>query len=382
MNMKTKNLTYLFGIYGFILPTFNVTDSGVDSINNKNNMTAFVAAANPVLALKQGTAASTFQVAQSRFGFDFATDAQVKGILEFDLMDFTKSSATTTGFPRVRRALIEAPIGNGFTLEAGQDWDLFNGGVHPFTYNYVGHYFESGDSGFMRTQFVIKKQFESSSVSLSAGLPTANTTATENQVELSLIPVITAQAQWKMESIRFGITALGASTYTDSSATNKITSMGVALFEESSSKESGFSTRAKAYCGQNLANIAMLSLSFGRFGNDVYECGGYITPKYDLTPTTGLFVGAGAAYALNPSNVAAAYTQTGSTYSLSSTLPGIQGNVTARIGIDHEISPKVKIFSELAYLWTRHKLLANEVALGINSDTQAFVLQSGLMMTL
>ncbi|MCM0605067.1 MAG: hypothetical protein KA715_03180 [Xanthomonadaceae bacterium] len=378
---NSQSIRYLFGIYGFILPTFYISDSAIDTFN-RNNLTAFTAAANPVLSVRPSLPTSSFQVGQSRLGFDFPIETLGKGVLEFDFIDFTKSSPTTAALPRVRRASIDLALGDGYSLLAGQDWDLFNSGVHPYTYNFVGHFFSAGDSGFMRTQFTLKKKIESFQIAVSFGLPAANNTSIDSTTELSLLPVTELQAQWSTDSIRFGVTLLGALTLTDVNSSDRIMSAGAVAYEESSSKDSPLSTKAKVYCGKNLSNLGMLSLSYGRIGNDVSECGAVFTPKYQLSSSTGVFLGMGFAAAIQPEMVAAAYSGSPGSYTLNTQLPGIERNLTARIGFDHELAPKVKVFSELSFLSTRHKLRTAELSSGINTEDQAFILGTGLMLTL
>ncbi len=162
-----------FCFYGFLLPTLSVASQGVESFSQPNQ-SAFTAAANPALLGNHTAARSSFQIAQSRMGFVVRPETKTNGRLEFDFIDFTKATPTTAALPRVRRALIEHSLSDSLTLRMGQDWDLVSP-LAPHTYNYVGHYFQSGDIAFMRIQAQLIPGVETGSTALLWACPRTTT---------------------------------------------------------------------------------------------------------------------------------------------------------------------------------------------------------------
>ena len=95
-----------FKFYGFVLPYFSVTSGAVETFSQQNEG-AVTAAANPAIAgANVGSARSTFQVAQSRFGFTVDPTADIQARIEMDFIDFSKASPTTAAVPRLRRATV------------------------------------------------------------------------------------------------------------------------------------------------------------------------------------------------------------------------------------------------------------------------------------
>ena len=127
----------------------------VDSFGNTNMSAPTVASSSN--ALGSNLARGTFQIAQSRFGA-WIDQGKVKGHLEFDLIDFAKASPVTQIFPRLRIADLDYQIDDSQTVSFGQDWDLFASPYRPFTYNFVGFFFQSGNVGFMRNQVTYSLQ--------------------------------------------------------------------------------------------------------------------------------------------------------------------------------------------------------------------------------
>ncbi len=74
-----------------------------------------------------------------------------KGVVELDFIDFDRSQATVGIRPRLRLLGIEKAFLSGDTIFLGQDWDIL-AMSKPFTYNFVGLYFRSGNVGFLRPQ--------------------------------------------------------------------------------------------------------------------------------------------------------------------------------------------------------------------------------------
>lgn len=138
--------------YGFIRATLISSSQAVDSFGN-TNMTAPVKAAPS--SANNSTYRSSFEFAQTRAGIRIPGD-KINGVIEVDFIDFTKATAGTKALPRLRLAIVNYKLSETQLLEIGQDWDIFSP-TKPSTYNFVGLYFNAGNSGFMRPQIKYKQ---------------------------------------------------------------------------------------------------------------------------------------------------------------------------------------------------------------------------------
>lgn len=370
-----------FKAYGFVIPSWNVAAGGTESFSQPNT-SAYTAAANPLLSTARAETRSTFQVAQSRIGFLATTSSQLQARLEFDFIDFAKSSPTTASLPRVRRALIEYSPSTELKLRIGQDWDLFSP-LAPHSYNLVGHYFESGDVGFMRSQLQFLLRKGSLEHGLAFGLPGNNNSAADGLLELALLPTMAVRESFHWsESSQVGISFLLAALRGSTSNADRYLAGGLSGFVEwvCAGKTE---IHSEIYYGENTANLGLLGLSFHNAvsSTSTREAGAYITARMPVGDSA-VFAGAGGAYVLNPSDLPSSYTASGTSYALSnpSTGPGIESNLTVRIGADHKVEEKFVVFAEIAWLATRHHFQAAELALK-DPVAQSFVAELGGMVS-
>jgi hypothetical protein len=341
-------------IYGFILPNIIGATRGVESFSQPN-MSAFTAAGNPLLATSPNQSRATFQVAQSRLGFLMGSKTSVQGRLEFDFVDFTKASPTTASVPRLRRATVEYHVDEHNVIVMGQDWDLFSA-FHPIDYNFVGHYFESGSSGFMRQQLTWIRTTSDLELGGSIGLQTANPNAPDGNVELSKFPAFVVRGAYLFgEHNRVGLSGIASQLLVDRTTDQKLPAYGVKGFSEFFLAGGDLDIRTEIYAGRNLFNLGTLTLSYGSALSDVAEVGGWMTGRYSLSQKFGIFGGGGIAKVLNPQRMLASYTLSpAGVYSLAGTGPGIERNWTVRIGAEYKPEPLLSIFAEVAYLNTLH----------------------------
>lgn len=359
-----------FKLYGFILPNFIVSDQAVESFS-QNNLSAYTAAANPFLAQNANRPRSSFQVAQSRFGFEIQTDPSVLGRIEFDFIDFTKASPTTSAVPRVRRALIDWKTSEATRVQFGQDWDLFSP-LGPHTFNYVGHYFESGDLGFMRQQAVLLHSIGESEFGAAIGLQTQNSKAADGNVEVGNWP--TFALRWRLQPresalAQTGFSAIATEILVDRTRVIRKGAYGLNAFAELN-LGSSLNWRTEAYAGRNLFNLGLLSLSFGDAAHDASEFGFFSTARYSFDPKHFIFGGVGLAKILNPATMA--------TSAIGG--PGLEKNFTARIGYEYKPLPALTWFVELAHLATTHHYTAADPSLS-NPQADAFIANSGLLLS-
>ncbi len=368
-----ENAANHFSFYGFLLPTFEVASSGVESFSQPN-LTAYTAASNPVLGSSPTQARKGFHVSQSRFGF-LGKAAGAQGRFEFDIIDFKKASPTTGALPRVRRAVIDMPVSEATTLHFGQDWDIVSP-MAPHTFNYVGHYFESGDIGFMRIQLAATIDSGTWQHAFALGLPGNNNDPADQLLELGRIPTLA----WR-ETIHLGKGQVGWSVLAaflrfdramgDLHAAGALTAFGELIPNET------LQLRMEAYVGRNTANLGMLGLAFGnKTATAVDEAGAYVTLRQSLGASAAVFAGVGGSWVLNPSSMLAAYVPAASPV-LGNTGPGIEQNLTARVGYEHKLADALNFFAEVAALATRHHLAAADLA-NVSPNQSAVLGQTGM----
>lgn len=357
--------------YGFLIPSVTVSSSGVESFSQPNS-SAYTAAGNPVINKSSASSTASWQVAQSRFGVKLSDSSGVDGMLEFDFIDFTKASPTTAAVPRVRRALVKWQTESGWTYQLGQDWDLASSTV-PFTYNFVGHYFETGDIGFMRMQFIGLKKHGDWESGWALGMPTQNSKATSSGVELGQWPTVAfRQTYTGISDVKLGASLIAASFQPSPTASFRAFGGAFKMFAEGKSGETKWMT--EGYIGQNTSNLGMLGLGFADYVHPrVREAGVYFSAKHPLSPETRVFGGAGASFVLNPSQMSSADKTT-----IGATGPGIEKNFTVRAGVDHDLAKSLVGFAELAYLNTTHHLSSADSS--TNPQCDAFVLNTGVML--
>ncbi len=356
--------------YGFVLPFYSLATSGTESFSNPNQG-AISAAGNPVLAgASSGNLRSTFQVAQSRVGFTISPAPTLDARVELDFIDFTKSSPTLSANPRLRRAVLSYVLHENFKLQLGQDWDLISP-LMPFTYNFVGHFFEAGDIGFMRHQLTGLWSHGAWETGFALGLPSQNATFSDGNSELTVVPTISFRETYHGEGWSAGASAMFASLR--ASSTSRIGSGAITAF--GTVKNAQFEFRTEGYWGRNTQNLGLLGLSFcnaTNAGNCPDEAGFYVSAKRTFGPASVFASLGGAAVLRNLDSVLASYDPTKLT--LAGTGPGIESNWTAHFGGDYKIAEGALFWGEVSFWSTRHHLAAGATA---SPQASALVFQVG-----
>jgi hypothetical protein len=358
----------LFRPYAIIKPTFIAGSKAVESFSQPN-ASGMTAAGNPVLAsLANGKSGSftTFQAAQSRLGFWFDEKGPVKGHLEFDFLDFTKSSPTTASLPRLRIASLDWALSKTFTISAGQDWDLYSP-INPYTTDIPAVAFEASNSGFMRQQ--AKFIYHNDSVELAAalGLAGVNNGAKFNAVEYSRLPSLALRAALLFgKAGRVGVSAIGSRwRFAPGAANERTATIGAVNIYGDVTPFERFNVRFEGYLGKDLATLGALTLANGTVANDLNEAGGFISAKYGFTDEHALYLTAGTAKVLNDGKVLPSYTYAatadGSTPAFTSAaptagVPGIIANTNLRLGYEYRYSKLLALQIEGVYFHTHHKL--------------------------
>ncbi len=381
----------LFRPYAWIKPTIIVASDSLESFSQPN-ASAATAAGNPVLSALRGEAHTTFQVAQSRFGFWFNEKAPVRGQLEFDLIDFTKSSPTVAAVPRVRIAKVEWQLSDSLLLLAGQDWDLFQP-INPHTFDIVSVAFQAGNTAFMRQQ--AKFLYNAGSVELGAavGLAGINNAARANIPEYGRLPTLGLRAALSLGTGgRVGLSAIGTEWRfaPDQPNERKAFAGGLGVFGDVTPFEH-FNLRFEAYGGRNLGNLGTLSLATGSAAEDLDEGGVFVSAKYNLSEAHAVYVLGGAAQVLNdgdvlpsyayPATVTAGDMPATSLATLAGTGAGISENFLARLGYEYRYDKTIAFVLEGFAFQSKHEL-NQDFDSRFDDDRNALGGELGLMFTL
>ncbi len=349
--------------YAWIKPTIIFTSAPVESFSQPNAI-AGTAAGNPVLAALDEPGL-TFQAQQSRAGVWFNDKAPVRGQLEVDFIDFSRSSPTTASVPRLRIAKVEWQLTDSLLLVAGQDWDLFQP-VNPTSFDIVSVAFQAGNTAFMRQQAKFIHTSDSLELSAAVGLATNNNTARALLPEYNPLPTLALRAALLLGPMgRIGVSAIGTNWRFAPDAANerKALAGGAGIYGDIT-PASGLNLRFEVYGGRNLANLATLSLGTGRVDEDLDEAGGFLSAKYSLTEQHALYALGGAAMVLNDEDVVPSYGYAGA---MPGDMPaessaaltggaGITQNITARLGYEYKYDKMITFVLEGFMFQTEHVL--------------------------
>ena len=164
--MLFENEDYKFNFYGFFQ---------LDAAYQSDMMNSYTAPRYPLPETVANDDATTNLTAMSsRFGFKWQGPVvygatRVNGCLEWDLFDGTSRNQMKF---RTRLAYFELK-GEGYSIIAGQHWDLFAAGM-PNTLVTNGFYWETGNTGFRRAQIRYTRFWKSGEFAISLGDPTAD----------------------------------------------------------------------------------------------------------------------------------------------------------------------------------------------------------------
>ncbi len=273
-------------VYGRLKANIMSASNALNTFNNVN-MGAATAATNTDAYTGETGDRSTFQVVQSRIGSKFKLNEKVKALIEVDFIDFSQTSPTTTVYPRLRRAMITHQVTDKLQLQMGQDWDLFSG-LNPKNYNYIGNYFNAGNIGFMKNQFIGSYQLNSQdklSFAISQAGNSSNPTETEleNENRISLTGVFE-------KALKHGLVQLGIISATRDFQNKEEQIWGVSLGGQY--KVGSLNITTEVYNGEGLNKLALLSLQNNNFA---HEYGGYLNSQYQFLEESFFILGFGMA---------------------------------------------------------------------------------------
>ncbi|MET0286663.1 MAG: hypothetical protein ABW352_19440 [Polyangiales bacterium] len=375
-------------IYGILRPIASFSGRAVESFSNPNQSAA-TAAANPALAALPNDARLSFQVAQSRFGMWFGEKTPLRGHIEFDFIDFARSSPTVQSLIRLRIATIEYDPIDKLTLIAGQDWDLFSP-INAHGMNLVGTHFQSGNTGFMRNQLkVLYKLGDKLELGGAIGLQGANAAFRDAALELGRMPTFAVRATALLGKLgKVGINGIATRLRLSPGPTERMTFAGAGgLFGEITPTETT-QIRFEGYAGQNLANLGTLALAQATLADDIKEIGGFVSVRQTFLNRHAFYGSFGTAQTFNGEDVAPSYAYAASaagatpalgSATLAGTGPGIRWNEKALIGYDFKPVKALSIGLEVFWFKTRHQLQEVDVARISNATRKAFGADVGMV---
>jgi hypothetical protein len=357
-------------IHGILKPTVTFSSAAVESFSNPN-ASAITAAANPVLANLPDDARLTLQVAQTRFGIWVGEKTPFRAHLEFDFIDFAKSSPTVQALLRLRIASVEWSVTDALVLAAGQDWDL-DAPVNAFGVNLVGTQFQSGNHGFMRQQvkalYTIGSMLE---LGAAIGLPAANSTAKDAAIELGRVPTFALRATALLGKVgRIGVSGIMTRLRFTPGPSERYAAAGIATLFGDLTPLQTLSLRFEGYVGQNVANLGALGIGTGSRASDVSEAGFFVSARQLLAEQHAVFGTYSHARALDVDDVAPsyAYPMSGgalpafSAATAAGTGTGIRWNQSARLGYEYKPIKGMALAVEGFWYNTHHQLLAVDTA--------------------
>ncbi|MBY0383611.1 hypothetical protein K2X05_00500 [bacterium] len=244
---------------------------------------------------------------------------------------------------------------DAWTFHVGQQWDLFSP-LGPTTYNYIGHYFLSGDLGFMRLQAMALYKKDNMEHGIAIGFPTFSNQSQEALAELSKWPTLSLRETITNNEWTYGASGIIGHLELPSRLRSQ-TPFAVNLFAQY--KDTNDEVNFESYYGHNTENLSLQGLSYSASLLTLREAGAFITVRRKLNEKNRFFYGIGYAKVLNPENLDPSYknTTTGNVFNLTSggsTGYGLAQNGTARLGYEYLYKKNMIAFFETAHLYSEH----------------------------
>lgn len=342
--------------YGFIKASAMYSTSALASYNNIN-LSAPTNAATRSRSVDK-TSRMSFQTQQSRIGANLKKGENLSAKLEFDFIDFNKSSPTVQANPRVRIAAVTYSWENQKVI-IGQDWDMFSP-VTSYTFDYVGLYFLAGNTGFIRQQAQYLNAQGDWEFGAALGMAGNNPGASDSDLELAKSPTYALRATRNLEKGKFGLSGIYSRLNYETTNHTSHDAYGFNGFYEKNYSAVG--VKSEIYYGQNLANIGTLSVGKGTSTTDAREFGATLTASYMVFEKNYLFGGVGIAKIDNRSEISP-FALNSTTNVITST--GIRENILTRIGWDKRITEDLSWITELSRYQTDSKIDDNSYKLAI-----------------
>ncbi|MGE3610416.1 MAG: hypothetical protein AB7I27_12575 [Bacteriovoracaceae bacterium] len=337
--------------YGFIKSSAMYSDHALASYNNIN-----LSAPTYAVAQSRGvdkTSRMSFQTQQSRVGANLKKGDNLSAKLEFDFIDFNKSSPTTQMNPRVRIASVTYAWENQKVI-IGQDWDMFSP-VTTYTFDYVGLYFMAGNTGFMRQQAQYLNTQGDWEFGAALGMAGNNPGAIDADLEIAKAPTYALRATRNLEKGRIGLSGIYSRLNYETSNHTAHDAYGFNGFYEKI--YNALSVKSEVYYGQNLANLGTLSIGKGTNSTNIREWGATLTGSYMMYEKNYLFGGAGIAAVTNKDQLSS-FALNGTTNVITTT--GIKQNFLTRVGWEYRVTDDFSWITEFSRYQTESKLSSSK----------------------
>jgi hypothetical protein len=362
-------------IYGILKPTVTFSSAAVESYGNPN-ASAITAAANPVLANLPDDARLTFQVAQTRFGLWVGEKTRLRGHLEFDFIDFVKSSPTVQALLRLRIAAVEWSITDKLVIAAGQDWDL-DAPINAFGVNLVGTQFLAGNHGFMRQQvkalYTLGDKLE---YGIAIGLQGINATSKDGPVELGRMPTFALRATALLGRLgKVGLSGIITRLRFSPGLDERYALAGIGTVFGDMAPYETLSLRFEGYIGQNVANLGSLGIGQGGRSKDAQEVGFFVSARQALAAQHAVHLTYSQARSLHRDEVTPSYSypnlapdaQPSPPPAFSAAVPagsgpGFRWNESARLGYEYKPIKALALAFDGFWYDTSHQLLPVDAA--------------------
>jgi hypothetical protein len=320
--------------------TVNVGIMGADRVvksYGKDVLAAPTEAGRESGAHMDGQNRTSIQSAQSKFGWNFKASEQTTGVLELDMVDFSKGTPTTH-ILRVRKASFQHQFDEDSKIRIGKDFSIFNA-VGPHTSNWVGGSYRAGNTGFILDEMVYFKKISSFELMASIGNFGRNFAESfdpsDSPSELSF-PSATLRLENRLEMGRWGFAYIGSdgAKWELINPANKNTKAYAAkLYADLNFW--GANWRLSAYQGTNTADLALLGLAGSKQGTsfiNLNEQGAFLSVQHAISDKLKLYWGLSHAEITNPEEGLKANT--------------LRKNQVSRLGYKYELEKGLESFIE------------------------------------
>ena len=332
--------------YGFIKASSIFANQAVASYHNINLSAPTHATA--ITTTRDEKSRTSFQTQQSRLGFGLSKK-NMFGKVEFDFIDFNKSSPTTQANPRLRIASITYQLDENNKFIFGQDWDLFSP-VTASTFDYVGLYFMAGNTGFMRQQVQYLHQINKYELAAAIGMAGNNPNVSDSDLETTKTPTLSTRLTQQFETGRLGLSAIYGQIQYQSESNKRYDSYALNAFFESKINQTVIKT--ETYYGENVANLGLLGIGRGTPRKSLKEWGAHLSVSCIISEKQVLFGGIGTAAIINQQNLLAHSIKTSGQIDNQ----GILTNLVTRIGYEYKLESDLSWITEISRYQTKTKL--------------------------
>lgn len=356
-------------VSGIIKPEL-IYSTGVETFG-KNTLVAPTAASHPIVDPNNEEWRQSFQLQQSRFGLHVGEGSGLEGHAEIDFIDagFDKSSPIQASTLRLRLAYLKYALAEHHTLTAGQQWDIFSP-LNPTMMNMVAVAFQSGNSAFLRPQFIYEYTGGPIEVAAAIGLRTQNTGPAVGNLEYGLLPTFSARLAYREGKTWVGVSAIAASLLTQGPPDKEsTTTYAVNGFAQLALGEM-VSLQLEGYFGKATGQLGLLTLGYG--STDLQDAGGWLSAVVKLAPEQSLWLTASAALALDEDDVALGYATADGAPATRTSINGIERNVGLRGTYVYSPRKGMEFYIEPFLFLTRHKLAPADDPNDSEADRTAF----------